>query len=110
MENIVQNIPLAISAILVAVMILMVITNIIVEVLKKLTWDKVPTNILAVLVAMVVTLVAFFSICQIEKIEVTWYLVAGAVGLGFTVAFAAMFGFDKLRQTLEQITNISNRK
>lgn len=110
MENIVQNIPLAISAILVAVMILMVITNIIVEVLKKLTWDKVPTNILAVLVAMVVTLVAFFSICQIEKIEVTWYLVAGAVGLGFTVAFAAMFGFDKLRQTLDQITSISNRK
>lgn len=110
MENIVQNIPLVISAILVAVMILMVITNIIVEVLKKLTWDKVPTNILAVLVAMVVTLVTVFAVCQIERIEVTWYLVAGAVGLGFTVAFAAMFGFDKLRQTLNQITSISNRK
>lgn len=110
MTNIIHNIPMAISGVLVAVMILMVLTNIIVEVLKKVTWGKIPTNILAVLVAMVVTLVAFFSVCQIERIEVTWYLIAGAVGLGFLVSFAAMFGFDKLQQTLGQITSISRKK
>lgn len=65
MENIMQYIPLAVSAILLAALILTVITNIITQVVKKITWDKIPTNILAVLVAMAVTLLAFFAVCQI---------------------------------------------
>lgn len=40
------------SVILSIVGILVVVTNIITQVLKKLTWDKLPTNILAVLIAM----------------------------------------------------------
>ena len=96
MENIMQYIPLAVSAILLAALILTVITNIITQVVKKITWDKIPTNILAVLVAMAVTLLAFFAVCQIMGWAVTWYMVAGAV---------ALFGFDKLREALEQITN-----
>lgn len=59
METIMQYIPLAVSAILLAALILTVITNIITQVVKKITWDKIPTNILAVVVAMAVTLVAF---------------------------------------------------
>ena len=105
MENFMQYIPLAISAILLVTLILMVITNIIVQVLKKLTWGKIPTNILAFIVAMVVTLLAFFAVCQIMGWAVTWYMVAGAVALGVFVCYAAMFGFDKLREALEQITN-----
>lgn len=110
MENIVQNIPAVLAAILLAVLILMVITNIIVEVVKKLTWDKVPTNVLAFLVAMTVTLLAFFAACRILAVPILWYLVAAAIGLGFFVAFAAMFGFDKFRQTLEQITRLEHSK
>lgn len=105
METITQYIPLAISAILLAALILTVATNIITQVLKKLTWDKLPTNILAVIVAMVVTLLAFFAVCEILGVAVAWYMVAGAVALGLFVAYAAMFGFDKLREALEQITN-----
>lgn len=98
MENIMQYIPLAVSAILLAALILTVITNIITQVVKKITWDKIPTNILAVLVAMAVTLLAFFAVCQIMGWAVTWYMVAGAVALGLFVSYAAMFGFDKLRE------------
>lgn len=29
-----------------------------------------------------------------------WYIVAALVVLGFMVAYAAMFGFDKLRQVM----------
>ena len=105
MENIVQYIPVAISAVLLAALILTVATNIIVQVLKKLTWDKIPTNILAFIVAMAVTLVVFFAVFQIMGWMVTWYMVAGAVALGVFVTYAAMFGFDKLREALEQITN-----
>ena len=105
METIMQYIPMAISAILLAALILTVATNIIVQVLKKLTWGKIPTNVLAFIVAMVVTLLAFFAVCEIMGWAVTWYMVAGAVALGLFVAYAAMFGFDKLREALEQITN-----
>mgnify|MGYP001531943447 CR=1 FL=1 len=89
METIMQYIPLAVSAILLAALILTVITN----------------NVRAVVVAMAVTLVSFFAACQIMGWAVTWYMVAGAVALGLFVSYAAMFGFDKLREALEQITN-----
>ena len=105
METILQYIPMVISAILLAALILTVTTNIIVQVLKKLTWEKIPTNILAFIVAMVVTLLTFFAVCQIMGWAVAWYMVAGAVALGVFVCYAAMFGFDKLREALEQITN-----
>lgn len=105
METIMQYIPMAISAILLAALILTVATNIIVQVLKKLTWGKIPTNVLAFIVAMAVTLLAFFAVCEIMGWAVTWYMVAGAVALGVFVCYAAMFGFDKLREALEQITN-----
>ena len=110
MENILQYIPQVISAILLAALILTVITNIITQVVKKVTWDKIPTNILAVVVSMAVTLVAFFAVCQIMGWAVDWYMVAGAVALGLCVAYAAMFGFDKLREALEQITNWNESK
>lgn len=70
-----------------------------------MTWGKIPTNVLAFIVAMVVTLLAFFAVCEIMGWAVTWYMVAGAVALGVFVCYAAMFGFDKLREALEQITN-----
>lgn len=67
MDNIMQYIPLAVSAVLLAALILTVVTNIITQVLKKLTWEKIPTNILAFLVAMAVTLLAFFAACQLWR-------------------------------------------
>lgn len=109
MESIIQNIPSVISIILPLVLVLMVVTNIITEVLKGLTWGKLPTNILAFLVAMVVTLLAFFAVCQIMGIRIAWYMIVGAVVLGIFVAYAAMFGFDKLRQTMEQLKDIKNK-
>lgn len=83
--------------------VLVVVTNIVVQVLKKVTWDKLPTNILAVTVSMVLTLVAFFAYCQIKAIAVVWYMVVAAVVLGFLVSYAAMFGFDKLKEALAQM-------
>lgn len=106
MENLIQNIPVVIALVMPVVLVLMVITNIIVEVLKKLTWGKLPTNILAFVVAMILTLLAFLAVCQIAGIAVVWYMVVGAIVLGIFVAYAAMFGFDKLRQTIEQINSI----
>ena len=55
---------------------------------------------------MTVTLLAFLALCQIAEIAVVWYMVVGAIILGIFVAYAAMFGFDKLKQTVEQLNSI----
>ena len=83
--------------------VLVVLTNIITQVLKKVTWEKLPTNILVVIISMVLTLVAFFAYCQIKAVAVVWYMVVATVVLGFMVAYAAMFGFDKLKEALTQL-------
>ena len=92
------------SMILGIVGVLVVLTNIITQVLKQSTWDKLPTNLLAVAVSMVLTVVAFVAYCQMQDIEIVWYTAVAAVVLGFLVAYAAMFGFDKLKETLAQLT------
>lgn len=104
MEN-VFNIPVLLSII----GALVVVTNIIVQVLKNLTWDKLPTNILAVIVSMVLTLVAFFAYCQICSIAVEWYMVVAAVVVGFLTSYAAMFGFDKLKESITQIKQLNSK-
>lgn len=93
------------SVILSIVGALVVVTNIIVQVLKNLTWDKLPTNLLAIIVSMLLTLAVFFAYCQIKSVAVVWYTVAAAIVLGFFVAYAAMFGFDKLKEAIMQLQN-----
>lgn len=91
------NIPILLSVI----GAITVLTNIIVEVLKKITWDKIPTNIVALIVALVLTLVAGGAYASINSIAITWYMVVGAIVVGFMSAYAAMFGFDKLKEVLK---------
>lgn len=91
-----------ISTLLVIVGALMAVTNIITEVLKQITWDKLPTNILVVIIAEVLTLASGAAYAQIYAIPIMWYHIGAAVVLGLFVAYAAMFGFDKLKQALEQ--------
>ena len=80
--------------------VLVALTNVIVQVLKKATWDKLPTNVLALVIAMLLCLVAGIAYCQVNAISMTWYLVAALIVLGFLVAYAAMFGFDKLQEVM----------
>lgn len=79
---------------------LVAVTNIITEVLKKLTWDKIPTNILVVIISEVLTLASGMAFAQIKGMAVPWYYVFAAVVVGLFVAYAAMFGFDKLKEVL----------
>lgn len=57
--------------------VLVVLTNIVVQVLKKVTWDK-----LAMIVSLVLTLGAFFAYCSIKGIAVVWYMVYGVCRSG----------------------------
>lgn len=82
---------------------LVAVTNIIVEVVKKLTWDKLPTNILATIVAVVLTMVSFFAYVSYAGLTIVWYWVVAAFIVGIFVAYAAMFGFDKLKEVLDSL-------
>lgn len=89
-----------ISAVITIIGVLVALTNIIVEVAKKATWGKLHTNVLALVVAEILTIASGIAYCQIKAVPMEWYIVAALVVLGFMVAYAAMFGFDKLRQVM----------
>lgn len=90
------------AAVLAIMAVLVFATNIIVEVVKGLV-PKVPTNIVAVVVAQIVTVLALIIACAVMEITIMWYYAVGAVVLGIFVAYAAMFGFDKFKAAWEKM-------
>ena len=89
---------------------LTLLTNIVVQVIKGITYDKIPTNLLAFIVAFLVTGCAFYVWISVEKIAIAGWMIVGAIGLAFAVALAAMFGFDKLKELVNQWTGIKAMK
>ena len=90
------------SVLITIIGVLVALTNVIVQVVKKATWEKIPTNILALLVAEVLTIAVGIAYCQIKAIPIVWYLVVALIVVGCMVAYAAMFGFDKLREVMNR--------
>ena len=90
-----------ISNLLAIIGALVVLVNILTEVIKKVTWGSLPTNIVALVLSEGLTQAAGAAYAQIHTIHITWYLLVGAVVVGFMVAYAAMFGYDKLKEILD---------
>ena len=80
--------------------VLVALTNVIVEVVKKVTWDKLPTNIVALIVSEVLTIAAGVIYFTVSGYLILWYHIFAFVILGFMVSYAAMFGFDKLKEIM----------
>lgn len=91
----------SIPALITIIGILVTVVNVIVQVIKKVTWDKLPTQLLAMIVSLALTLAVFIAYCQINAIQILWYYCVAAIVVGFMVAYAAMYGFDKLRDILQ---------
>lgn len=96
---------LDISMLLSVVSGITVLTNIIVRVLKKIAWDNLPSNLLALVIAELLTLSCGGAYAQMNNITIHWYYVIGAIVVGFMAAYAAMFGFDKLQEVLKSTKN-----
>lgn len=96
------------AIVLVATAVLVFVTNIIVEVMKGL-FPKIPTNIVAVVVALTVTVLATVILCTVLKITITWYYAVGAVVLGIFVGYAAMFGFDKFKAAWDKLRQMKTQ-
>lgn len=74
------------SVIITAVGVLVALTNIITQVLKKATWDKMPTNVVALIVSVTLTLAAGIAYCQIEGVALSWYVIIALIVAGFMEA------------------------
>ena len=98
MIDITQYIQMLLSAVLA----LTIITNIIVQVLKTLLGQAVPANLLAFIVAVVVTVAAGYAAWNYYKFALTGWMIAALVAVCFFVAFAAMFGYDKFMEMIDQ--------
>lgn len=91
------------GSVLLAIMaVLVFVTNIIVEVVKVFV-PKLPTNYLAIIVAVVITVLALYIVAAAFEITVMWYYAVGAVVLGIFVAYGAMFGFDKFKEAWDKL-------
>ncbi len=87
---------------------LVALTNIVTEVVKKVTWNKIPTQLLATIISEMLTISSGVAYFQIKQISITWYLIVATIVLGLLVAYAAMFGFEKLKEILESFGGISH--
>ena len=90
--------------------VLVGLVNIITQVIKKITWDKIPSSLLAFIVSELLTVVAFFAYMAYFNYPILWYYIVAAVIVGFMVTFAAMFGFDKLKEIMVNWENIKGLK
>jgi len=92
-----------VTKLLMAVGILVALVNILTQVIKQVTQDKIPTSLLALILSQVITLCAFFAYSQIIGLTIMWFHIVATIILGFIVAYAAMFGYDKLKEILEKL-------
>ena len=86
------------SMLFIIIAVLVVLVNIITEVAKKIIafTQTVYINVFVVCLSIALTVAVFLAYWQIKQIEITWYLLVAFIIIGFMVAYAAMFGFDKL--------------
>lgn len=91
--------------------LLVITVNIITEVVKAVfKFDSERTiNLFVVVVSNIITLIVFFAYFDSCKIQIMWYSVFAFVIIGFMVAFAAMFGFDKLLKYFEDFRHDNKR-
>lgn len=90
------------SILMFAMAVLVFATNIIVEVFKSI-FPKLPTSILAVLVALLIAGIAVAIAIAHFKIAFMWYYAPATIVLGLFVAYAAMFGFDKFTEAFDKL-------
>lgn len=101
MEQIVMLVPILFG--------LMLLVNIFTEVLKKV-FVNIPTNALALILSLIITIVAMFIWLDVKSITFVWWMILVAIAVAFMVAYAAMFGWDKLQQLITQWDNINRNK
>ena len=80
----------------------------IVEVVKRLL-PKVPTDLVVFVISIAMTILVMYIYAAIIGITVMWYYAVGAVTVGFAVAYAAMFGWEKFTALWSRMKAMLNK-
>lgn len=94
-----MNIP-DIAILTAALGVLVILTNAITEVVKNII-PKLPAQITATIIALVLTVGTVCAYLSITGTAYQWYIIAGAVVAGFFVSYTAQFGYDKLQEIIK---------
>lgn len=81
--------------------VLVALTNVITEVLKKMLYERVPAQMIAIAVGIILTVVTGVAYCQYINLALVWYYIVAMVVGGFLVAYASIFGFEKLKEVMQ---------
>lgn len=85
-----------------AVGVLVILTNALTEVIKGIL-PKFPAQILATIIALILTVCTVLAYFSIAGLPVHWYIIVGSIVAGFFVSYTAQFGYDKLKEILKLI-------
>jgi hypothetical protein len=90
--------------------VLVLLTNIITELLKKIINRKnFPTQILCLVISEVLTVVGFVAYCEVMNINILWYMIFGAVVVGLIVCYCSIFGYDNVIKELKNMIENINK-
>lgn len=92
----------ALTMFLNVVLLLSIATSVIVQVIKGLFPETIPSNLICFVTAFVVTFAAGFIYATAVGLQIKMWMLIGCIGLAFATAFAAMYGFDKLKELVAQ--------
>ena len=65
------------------------------------TWgflNKIPTSLQVLAVSMLVSVLSVVIYIQMQKAEMIWYYIVGAIVRGWIVAYVSMYGWEKLTE------------
>lgn len=85
-----------------------VLSSLVTEAIKKIVADKknLPYNLVALITALIIGGCGTAVYYQLNAISFTVNNVICMVLIGFASALSATLGYDKVKQTIEQITNM----
>lgn len=93
----------SISTLITIIGVLVALVNITTQVLKNVFPKGFSSSLLALIISVVITTSSGIAYLQYMSIEFVWYYLAVLLVLSIMVAYAAMFGFDKLKQILQEL-------
>lgn len=86
-----------VTYLLIAVGVAAFLVSVITQVIKEMPGlKKIPTNVVALVLAMIICPLAVFIACQYFKIVITWYYIFGSFIAAFIVYLVATGGWEKV--------------
>lgn len=87
------------TMVLVAIGVLAFLTSIITQVIKEMPGlANIQTNAVALVIAVIMTVLAVVILCIVFKIQLLWYYIVGAVIASFLVYMVATSGWEKVAE------------